>query len=157
MAKVQKGKLILGGYEFDVKNCEETRFFLFDDDGYDDDDEEAMTKTVSMDVWFKEGRFGDETVSPQIVINEFSTGRESLDDIIGMEFEVSDVEEADEREDTMYVFEHEPLVNYKWKILGREDGLIHVSISGTAITDGYSDPAKTAEFEGEFWLILDED
>ncbi|MBR1702301.1 MAG: hypothetical protein IJ716_10150 [Lachnospiraceae bacterium] len=157
MANVQKGKLILDGYEFEVKDCSETAFFLFDDDEDDDDDErDAMTKTVSMDVCFEEGQFGKEKVSPSLIINEFATGKECIDDIIGMEFEVKDVEEADEREDTMYVFEHEPLVNYKLKILGRDGDIVHVKISGTAITDGYSDSEQTAEFEGEFWLICKE-
>lgn len=151
MAKVQKGRLVLGGYEFEVKDCGQTAFYLFEDDD-DDEDEDAVTKTVSFDVSFEEGQFGDETVSPEIIINEFSTGEEDIDDIIGMEFEVDDVDEADEREDTMYIFEHEPLMNYKFRILDRDGELIHISISGTAITDGYSKPVKTAEFTGEFWL-----
>lgn len=152
MADIQKGRLILGGYEFEVEDCSETEFYLFDDDGEDDDDDEDVTKTVSLDVRFKEGRFGDETVSPSLIINEFSTGKECIEDIIGMEFEVNDVHEADEREDTLYIFEHEPLMEYKLKILDKDGELIHVTISGTAITDGYSKPPQTAGFEGEFWL-----
>ncbi len=156
MADVQRGKLILGGHEFAVKDCDMTYISLFDNDEDIDEEREIITKTLSMDVWFEEGEFGDEEVSPEIIINEFATGKEDLEDIIGMEFEVKDVEEADEREDTMYIFEHEPLINYKWNIIGMEGELLHVKISGKAITDGYSDPEQTADFEGEFWLNVKE-
>lgn len=152
MANVQKGKLVLGGHEFAVKDCKETKIFIFDNDEDEDEGRDIITKTISMDVWFEEGEFGDETVSPELIINEFPTGKDDPDDFVGMEFEVKTVDEAEEREDTMYVFEHEPLMNYKWKILDKEGDIFHVTVSGTAITDGYADPEQTAEFEGEFWI-----
>lgn len=152
MSEVQRGTLILGGYKFNVKDCRDTTVFIFDNDEDIDGEKEVITKTFSMDVWFEEGVFGDEEVSPELIIGDFATGTDNIDGMIGMEFEVRDVEEAEEREDTMYVFEHEPLMNYKLKILGKEDSQLHIQISGTAITDGYSRPAQTAAFEGEFWL-----
>ncbi|MBR1823482.1 MAG: hypothetical protein IJ779_04530 [Ruminococcus sp.] len=154
MADVQRGKLILGGHEFNVKDCSDTHIYLFDNDEDIDEERDIITKTISMDVWFEEGEFGDEEVSPEIIINEFPTEKTDIEDIIGMEFEVRNVEEADEREDTLYVFEHEPFMNYKWKILDKDGDIIHVTISGTAITDGYSEPEQTADFEGEFWIRM---
>ena len=154
MADIQSGKLVLDGCKFAVRDCRETTVFIFDNDDDIDEERDVITKTFSMDVRFEKGTFGDEEVSPELIINEFATGTDSIDDMIGMEFSVKDVEEAIEREDTMYVFEHEPLMNYKLKILGKEGALLHVQISGTAITDGYSDPAQIAGFEGEFWMNI---
>ncbi len=154
MAEVQRGTLILGGYKFAVKDCRETAAFIFDNDEDIDEERDVITKTLSVDVWFEEGMFGDETVSPEMITGDFATGTDQIDDMIGMEFAVKDAEEAEEREDTLYVFEHEPLMNYKLKVLGKEGGQLHVQISGTAITDGYSRPEQTAPFEGEFWLNI---
>ena len=146
------GRLNLGGHEFQVKDCGMTKFYIFDNDEDIDEERNVITKTVSMEVSFEKGRFGDEEIAPRLNINEFATGKTALSEMIGMKFEVSSINEAFEREDTLYVFEHEPLMNYKWSIIGIDDDLVHVKISGTAITDGYSQPPKTAGFEGEFRL-----
>ncbi|SEK65921.1 hypothetical protein [Ruminococcus albus] len=152
MTKKSYGRLILGGHDFQVKDCGMTKFYIFDNDEDIDEERDIITKTVSMEVSFEKGSFDNEEITPRLNINEFPTGKTTLSEMIGMEFEVSSIKEAFEREDTLYVFEHEPLVNYKWSIIGVEDNLVHVKISGTAITDGYSKPPKTAVFEGEFWL-----
>ncbi|MBO4867267.1 MAG: hypothetical protein J5582_12045 [Ruminococcus sp.] len=148
------GRLILGDYEFQVKDCGMTKFYIFDNDEDIDEERDIITKTVSMEVSFEKGSFDNEEITPRLNINEFPTGKTTLSEMIGMEFEVASVEEACEREDSLYVFEHEPLVNYKWSIIGVDDDLVHVKISGTAITDGYSKPPKTAGFEGEFRLAF---
>jgi hypothetical protein len=154
MTSKQYGRLTLGGYEFQMKDCDMTKFFIFDNDEDIDNERDVITKTVSMEVCFEKGHFGNEVVSPQLIINEFPTGQSEVDDIIGMEFEVKLPEEAYEREDSLYIYEHEPLMNYKWKIIGISDGLIHVLISGTAVTDGYSKPVQTADFDGKFMLRI---
>lgn len=154
MAEVQRGTLILGGYKFTVKDCSDTTVFIFDNGEDIDEERDVIIKTLSIDVWFEKGMFGDEEVSPELIINEFATGTDNIDDMTGMEFAVKDAEEAEEREDTLYVFEHEPLMNYKLKVLGKEGDQLHVQISGTAITDGYSRPEQTAPFEGEFRLNI---
>ena len=152
MTKKSYGRLILGGHEFQVKDCGMTKFYIFDNDEDIDEERDVITKTVSMEVSFVKGRFNNEEIAPRLNINEFPTGKTTLSEMIGMEFEVSSIKEAFEREDTLYVFEHEPLMNYKWSIIGIDDDLVHVKICGTAITDGYSKPPKTAVFEGEFRL-----
>ncbi|SFC42370.1 hypothetical protein [Ruminococcus albus] len=154
MTKKSYGRLILGGHEFQVKDCGMTKFYIFDNDEDIDEERDIITKTVSMEVSFEKGRFGAEEIAPRLNINEFSTNKTAIGEMIGMEFEVASVDEAYEREDSLYVFEHEPLVNYKWTIIGVEDNLVHVKISGTAITDGYSKPPKIAGFEGEFRLAF---
>lgn len=146
MSNMQRGKLVLNGCEFEVDDCNDTKFYIFESD------EEEDTFTVSMDIRFKNGQFSDESVAPYMVINEHETGMENVEDLIGTEYSVEDVEEADDREDTLYLFEHEPYMNYRFRILDKEDDIVHVTISGTAITDGYAEPPVTADFEGEFWL-----
>ena len=154
MTNRQCGKLNIGGYEFQVKDCGSTKLYIFDNDEDIDEERDFITKTISMDVCFEKGQFGNESVSPKLVINEIPTGKADIRDTIGMEYEVGCVEESIEREDTLYVFEHEPLINYKLKIIGIEDGLMHLKISGTAVTDGYSTPVQTAGFDGEFRLNI---
>lgn len=152
MANRQYGKLNVGGYEFQVKDCDSTKIYIFDNDEDIDEERDIITKTFSMDVCFEKGQFGNEAVTPKLVINEIPTGKAKIRDMIGMEFEVVSVDESVEREDTLYVYEHEPLVSYKLKIIGIEDDLMYVKISGTAVTDGYSTAAQTAGFDGEFRL-----
>ena len=154
MSNGQCGKLNIDGYVFQVKDCGSTRLYIFDNDDDIDEERDVITKTISMDVCFEKGQFGNEEVSPKLVINEFPTGKADIRDMIGMEFEVKSADEAYEREDTMYIFEHEPLINYKLNIVDIENDLVHVKISGTAITDGYSTTVQTAEFEGEFRLHI---
>lgn len=43
---------------------------------------------------------------------------------------------------------------YEFKILEINEKKIHIQIKGTAITDGYAQPYKTADFSGDFWLPL---
>ena len=143
---IQSGKMLLGGSEFEVKDDRMTGLSIFESD------EEDGTYTVSIEVWFKEGEFRGENVKPMIVINPHETGLSSVEELIGTEYTVESVEEAEEREDTLYVFEHEPFINYTMKILDLNDGIAKVSIRGTAITDGYSEPEQTAELDGEFLL-----
>ena len=146
MADIQRGKMTLGDFEFEVDDCENTIFYVTEGE------EEDGTIAVSFDVKFKRGKFGSEDVAPEMIINDFETGKEDIEDVIGSEFTVETVDEADEREDTLYIYEHEPFMNYTLKLIDIEDDIIHLTISGTAITDGYSEPEETADFEGEFWL-----
>ena len=150
MADIQRGKMTLGGFEFEVDDCENTKFYVTEGE------EEDGTIAVSFDVKFKRGKFGSEDVAPEMIINDFETGKEDIEDVIGSEFTVETVDEADEREDTLYIYEHEPFMNYTLKLIDKEDDIIHLTISGTAITDGYSEPEETAEFEGKFWLRYEE-
>lgn len=145
MAK-QYGKLILGGATFELDDCEDTRLYIFESDEYED------TFTVSFDARFKKGIFNSEEVLPYISIGEHETNKSEISEITGDVYSVDSPEEADEREDLLYIYEHEPFEKYSLKILEMSGKMVHISIEGTAITYGYSVPYETADFSGDFWL-----
>lgn len=142
----QYGKLILGGTAFELDDCEDTRLYIFESDEYED------TFTVSFNVKFKKWIFNDEEVSPYICISEHETHKSEISEIVGCTYSVDSPEEADEREDLLYIYEHEPFVKYSLKILEVSGKMIHINMEGTAITYGYSVPYETADFSGNFWL-----
>ncbi|MEE5991687.1 MAG: hypothetical protein V3G42_00425 [Oscillospiraceae bacterium] len=151
----QTGTLILDGQEFHLLDSENTRLNFFESD------EEEGTLIISLDLEFErklfqlkedEGESEPEEVSPQIIINEHETGKSSIDEIIGDDYEVESVEEAEEREDLFYVYEHEPFINYTLSVVEKEGEMVHIKIEGKAIADGYSRPEKIADFSGDFWL-----
>ena len=142
----QSGTLILNGVTFELDDCKDTRFYVFESDEYED------TITVSFDLRFKEAMFNGEEVSPYICINEHETHKSEISEIVGDTYSVDSPEDADEREDTLYIYEHEPFEKYTLKILDVSREMIHIQIDGTAITDGYSVPYQTADFSGDFML-----
>lgn len=144
------GELNLNGviFELDKNIRRENKFYIFESDEY-----EGMI-TVSMNVYFQKKEYENEIVSPSISINEHETNVSEVEKLIGQCFKVDTVEEADEREDTFYMFEHEPMEKYEFKILEISEMKVHIQIKGTAIVDGYTQPYKTADFSGDFWLPL---
>lgn len=140
------GMLNLGGNIYEVEECTETRLYIMESD------EEEGTITVSVDIVFKEGEFEGENVRPSICINEHETGVCDFSELAGCAFSVESVEESEEREDTFYLFEHEPMENYQFTIMEMKESKVHIVITGIAITDGYSDPYKTDEFSIDCWL-----
>lgn len=143
-----KGTLNLNGNIFEIEESTETKLYIMDSD------EEEGTLTVSVDICFQEGEYDDEDVTPSICINEHETGVSDISEIVGQTFAVDDVDEADEREDTFYLFEHEPLEKYQFTILEIKNEEVHIEIKGTAITDGYADPYETADFSIDCWLPI---
>ncbi|MBD5158862.1 MAG: hypothetical protein HDT23_01270 [Ruminococcus sp.] len=101
---------------------------------------------------FKEAIFDGEEVSPYICMNQHETHKSEISEIVGDTYSVDSPEEADEREDTLYIYEHEPFEKYVFKILDVSGKMMHIRIDGTAITDGYSEPYQTADFSGDFML-----
>lgn len=142
----QSGKLILGSVTFELDDCEDTKLYVFVSDEYED------TITISFDLRFKETMFNGKRVSPYICISEHETHKSEISEIVGDTYSVDSPEEADEREDTLYIYEHEPFEKYSFKILDVSEEMVHISIEGTAITDGYSVPYETADFSGDFML-----
>ena len=65
---------------------------------------------------------------------------------------VEDVKESDKREDTLYVFEHEPPERYSFMIIEILNQTVYIQTEGIAIVDRYANPYKTAFFSGDFWL-----
>ncbi|MDE6088463.1 MAG: hypothetical protein K2G25_08775 [Oscillospiraceae bacterium] len=144
--KKQSGKLILGGVTFELDDCKNTRLYISESDEYDD------TITVSFDLRFRAEIFDGKEVSPYICINEHETHKSEISEIVGDTYSVDSPEEADEREDTLYIYEHEPFQKYSFTILEISGKMVHIQIAGTAITDGYAEPQQTADFSGDFWL-----
>ena len=101
----------------------------------------------SLDIGFCEGEFGDETVAPAICINPIDTDKNSVEELVGERFEVTTVKECDEREDTFYTYESEPMVSYEVEVLEIKDSKARIRCSGIMIVDGYSDPYEEAKFE----------
>lgn len=142
-----RDKLKLGRRIFKLNKSNETRFFIFDSD------EQDGTITISFDIEFK-GRYKREKVTPIIRIDEHQTGAKNIYELVGCEFSVDSLDECDEREDLFYIFEHEPMENYKITILEVKEQEIHIAIKGVAIVDGYAEPYKTAKFKIDCWLPI---
>ena len=122
-------------------------------------EEEDEPASWSFDCLFLEGLFGEEEVTPSICINPIETDVKSVEELVGTSFLVETLEECDEREDTFYIFEHEPLVRYEIKVLEIANDKAHVVGEGIAIVDGYDEDAETEEFSFDVWVpvIVDED
>ena len=100
-----------------------------------------------MDIGFCEGDFGDETVVPAICINPIDTDKNSVEELVGEKIRVTTIEECDDREDTFYIFESEPMVSYEVEVLEIKDSKARIRCSGIMIVDGYSDPYEEEKFE----------
>lgn len=141
--------LVLQEVSFDVDiDTRDTAFFIHDSGDHDG------TIEISLDVSFKNNAFMGENVSPSVCINPIKTQAKRLDELIGSSFEVTSINEANEREDTLYIFEHEPFENYKLTILELTPDKVHIQCTGTAITDGYANPYKTSSFQLDCWLPI---
>ena len=56
-------------------------------------------------------------------------------------------DECDEREDTFYIYESEPMIFYKLEIVEIKDDNAHIKCSGILIVDGYEEPYEEENFE----------
>ena len=145
-----RGTLKLNNTIYNIKESNDTRLYIFESDINED------TITISADISFEFGYYDAERVKPSICINEHETGVENISQLVGKAFYVNNVEEADEREDTFYLFEHEPLEKYKMTVLEIQNNQMHIDITGIAITDGYANPYKTEDFFIDCWLDIPE-
>lgn len=71
-----------------------------------------------------------------------------------MEIFVNSLEESNEREDTTYLFEHEPFEKYSLKIFEIKDGMVRVFCKGIVVTDGYLEPYISSPFELDTWIKI---
>lgn len=106
----------------------------------------------SVDIGFKNGNFGDDILSPAICINPITTDKNSIGDLVGEKFRVATIEECDDREDTFYLYESEPMVSYDLKVLEIRDNRAHLICKGILIVDGYSEPYIQESFEIDSWV-----
>ena len=101
----------------------------------------------SMDIVFKEGDFRGELTAPSICINSIDSNKSSVKDLVGESFSVNTLEECDEREDTFYIYESEPMISYKLEIIEIKDDNAHIRCTGVLIVDGYAYPIEKEYFE----------
>lgn len=109
-------------------------------------DEDTNSYVWSIDCLF-EGEFEDEFVEPSICINPIETDKETLYDLAGEYFELSDPEEAEEREDLFGIYDDEPVEEYKIEIIEFKDNKVKIKCNGTVSIDEESYP-----FSMDTWL-----
>lgn len=113
---------------------------------------ENNSSSWSVDIGFKNGNFGDDILSPAICINPITTDKNSIGDLVGEKFRVATIEECDDREDTFYIYESEPMVSYDLEVLEIMDNRAHLICKGILIVDGYSEPYIQESFEIDSWV-----
>lgn len=113
---------------------------------------ENNSSSWSVDIGFKNGNFGDDILSPAICINPITTDKNSIEDLVGEKFRVATIEECDDREDTFYLYESEPMVSYDLEVLEIRDNRAHLICKGILIVDGYSEPYIQEFFEIDSWV-----
>ena len=135
--------------------------FIFEDDWsrrrsslmyFEGDEDEAAAWSV--DVAFALGNFEGEQISPSLCINPIDTDKKSITELVGESFSVMTMEESFDREDSFYIYEHEPLVDYELKILEMENNKAHIKCSGTLVVDGYAQPYTKEKFEIDSWIPI---
>ena len=72
--------------------------------------------------------------------------------MVGEKFRVATIEECDEREDTFYLYESEPMVSYDLEVLEIRNNRAHLICKGILIVDGYSEPYIQESFEIDSWV-----
>ena len=113
---------------------------------------ENNSSSWSVDIGFKNGNFGDDILSPAICINPITTDKNSIGDLVGEKFRVATIEECDDREDTFYLYESEPMVSYDLEVLEIRNNRSHLICKGILIVDGYSEPYIQESFEIDSWV-----
>lgn len=113
---------------------------------------ENNSSSLSVDIGFKNGNFGDDILSPAICINPITTDKNTIGDLVGEKFRVATIEECDDREDTFYLYESEPMVSYDLEVLEIRDNRAHLICKGILIVDGYSEPYIQESFEIDSWV-----
>ena len=135
--------------------------FVFEDDWsgrrsslmyFEGDEDEAASWSV--EIGFAMGDFNGKKISPSFCINPIDTDKKSVAELAGESFSVVTMEESCDREDTFYIYEHEPLVGYELKILEIKTNKAHIKCSGTLIVDGYAEPYTKENFEIDSWIPI---
>lgn len=138
--------LILDGISFELESeTRDSAFFVFESD-------EGDGLEYAVDCLFKENDFRGEEVSPGLCINCIETTAKSIPELVGESYSVENIEQSDEREDTLYIYEHEPMESYHITVLEIKNDKAHIKCEGVAIIDGYAECYETAQFSIDCWL-----
>lgn len=105
-------------------------------------------------IGFAEGDYNGEEISPSLCINPIETKKECIADLVGETFSVMSIEESYDREDSFYIYEHEPLAEYRLEIVEIDSDKAHIKCSGTLIVDGYAKPPIKEKFEIDSWVPI---
>ena len=136
--------LILDNKKFEI-NEKNSHFYI---------EKEGQYIRFMLHIECDDGEYEGEICGPSMEINWINTQAGNMEELVGFKVSVPTWEEADKREDIFYLFEHEPFFEYTLNIIESKDDKIHISIKGTAITDGYADPFIKAPFETDCWLTI---
>lgn len=95
---------------------------------------------------FLEGKYNNELVEPEIIINNHTLNINKLEDLKNKTLTVSNVQESLKREDSFYLYEFEPFLKYELIVKEIDEEKAHIIITGTAITNDISPSSKGEEF-----------
>ena len=91
-------------------------------------------------------------ISPSICINPIDTDKSDVKELVGTTFSVKTVEESEEREDSFYIYENEPLIEYRIEVIDIVEAKAHIKCIGVLILDGYAEPWIEERFEIDSWI-----
>lgn len=138
--------LKLGKYIFE-EDLEKSRLTLYIGD-------RESGSEWNIDGVFLKAEYEEQRISPEIIINNIHTKKCDVDRFAGEKFSTRNMKESDGREDSLYIFEHEPFIKMKVRIITVTEDKAHISCRGTAVEDGYASPIKTIKFVWVCWIPI---
>ena len=114
------------------------------------DREESASWAV--DIGFKPGDFEGNEISPSLCINPIDTDKSVVKELVGTTFSVKTALDSEEREDSFYIYENEPLPEYRIEILEIVEAKAHIKCKGVLILDGYAEPWIEERFQIDSWI-----
>ena len=106
----------------------------------------------AVDIGFKPGDFEGNEISPSLCINPIDTDKSTVKELVGTTFSVKTTLDSEEREDSFYIYENEPLLEYMIEILDIVEAKAHIKCNGVLILDGYAEPWIEERFQIDSWI-----
>lgn len=106
----------------------------------------------AIDIGFKPGDFEGNEISPSLCINPIDTDKNTVKELVGTTFSVKTALDSEEREDSFYIYENEPLIEYMIEILDIVEAKAHIKCNGMLILDGYAEPCIEERFQIDSWI-----
>ena len=106
----------------------------------------------AVDIGFKPGDFEGNEISPALCINPIDTDKSTVKELVGTTFSVKTALDSEEREDSFYIYENEPLTEYRIEILEIVEAKAHIKCKGVLILDGYAEPWIEERFQIDSWI-----